>query len=146
MFNSHRYHFSVILIWVAMLTGCGERVPSPQPAGEATAPLTLTIVFGQSGDESARTVGGSVDYTADASVLDLLQAVAAENKIQVEHTGQGETAFVTGIDGVVGGQDGRGWWIYRVNGELSKQGSGTRIPNPGDQVVWEIGQYPAGDH
>lgn len=75
------------------------------------------------------------------TVLDLLVKASEEKGFDIDYSGSGETAFVKSIDGLVGGQDGRGWWIYFVNNKLAQEGAGVVKLKNGDQVEWRLGQY-----
>ncbi len=101
-------------------------------------PFRLTINFG----EQRESVTGTIQYTENLTSLDLLLAVAAQNRVKVDYDGQGETAFVKAIGGLVGGKDGNPWWIYSVNSELAGEGCGTLMLVEGDEVIWRMGKYP----
>ena len=52
------------------------------------------------------------------------------------YDGQGETAFVTAIDGLrIAGADG-GNWVYTINGEKATRSAGIQTVQPGDAVLW----------
>ena len=131
------------LAFVLTSSGCNNATEEPpaEAAERSSAdlnPFQLTIEFGDSRDS----VVDSLTFTENLTALDLLLAIAAKRRIEVDYDGQGASAFVTAIDGVVGGQDGNEWWIYTINGELANVGSGALILQEGDQVLWKPGKYP----
>ena len=129
--------------WVASGAGCsssesGVNSP-PDSATLDTRPLRLTIEFG----DRREPVTGSIEYTENLSVLNLLMAVTSEKRIKVDFRGSGSTAFVTAIDEIRGGEAGNEYWVFLVNDKLANEGSGTLVVNPGDHVLWRMGKYPA---
>ncbi len=107
-------------------------------AAEAKKPLQLTIEFGQRREP----VSGSLEFSGHQTVFDLLQAVAAVNRVKVDYSGSGETVFIKAIDGVVGGEGDNPWWVYLVNNQLANEGCGTKRLESGDRVTWRLGKYP----
>lgn len=80
--------------------------------------------------------------SADATVFSATLAALKENGVDVEHRGEGETAFVVSIGGIANDKVADdNWWVYRVNGELGKVGSGVAQLEKGDRITWSFGKY-----
>lgn len=135
------FYFSIIATLAFVCIGIfNSRKASDSDNAETASrePVWLTIEFGN----RRETVSGSLESGGQITVFDLLQAVAAVNRIKVDYSGNGETVFIKAIDGVVGGEGDNPWWIYLVNDQLANEGCGTRRLESGDRVIWRLGKYP----
>lgn len=132
--------FVAISIWYAR-SGLLEGQDAARQAGNgAQTPKEchITVHFGDLKEDHL----GQLPWTTGMTALDLLVAIAEEQNFPLTVTGSGETAFVSAIDSIVGGQDGNAWWIYTINGETANVGAGAMQLEPGDSIVWRLGQYP----
>ena len=145
------FRLIIVASFVACTVGCGQTSPSSaKNAANATddSHFSLTINFG---DSEKSEIKAEVTSREALTVLDLLVAASQQEDFKITYTGKGETAFVESINGVVGGENGKNWWIYYVNNNLAKRGSGVYQLNPGDSVQWSLGKYeldsesPSGD-
>lgn len=135
------FRLIIVASFVASTLGCGQTSPSPaKNAANATddSHFSLTINFGE-GEKSE--IKAEVTSREALTVLDLLVAASQQEDFKITYKGKGETAFVESINGVVGGENGKNWWIYYVNDNLAKRGSGVYQLNPGDSVQWSLGKY-----
>ena len=140
----------VMVFLMAFQTGC-DRLASQSDKGvtDPNVPVILgkqsngnaSISINLEGTERTNFRFDYVDFEAGSTVLDLLKKAAVEKEFDLQYSGNGETAFVKAIDGVVGGQDNQGWWIYLVNNELAHQGAGVVTIKDGDQIEWRLGTY-----
>lgn len=127
-----------------VLTGfVGCNGTNSDPVKEVTGPLlppervSLKIDFG----ESRETVEFQTDLKEGMTVFDLLKAATDSKKVALDYSGAGETAFVKAIGGIVGGQAGNHWWLYYVNDEMAKIGSGVYELKDNDSITWQMGKY-----
>lgn len=71
------------------------------------------------------------------TVIDALIKAAEDNQIELDYTGEGDSAYVRGIAGV--SEFSRGplsGWMYRVNGIFPNRGAGAVPLIPSDNVEW----------
>jgi hypothetical protein len=135
------FYFSIVATVAFVVIGIVNSRNSINEDFSATKrlePTQVTIEF----SEGRPPVSGSLEHGDPMTAFDLLKAIAASKRLKVDYSGQGETLFVKSIDGIVGGENQKTWWVYLVNGTLAQQGSGTNLIQPGDQVTWRLGTYP----
>lgn len=77
-------------------------------------------------------------YSAGDSVFDVLTRAVRENKLQMEHEGSGDLAYVSGINNLYEYAYGNlSGWIYSVNGEIPSVGCGSYRVEDGDEICWQ---------
>ena len=98
--------------------------------------VALTVEF--PGDVEVRYK--SIAFTEGMTVLDALNAAAKHSRpLKFKHTGSGEFAFLTEMDGLKNeGASGKNW-TYKVDGERAKVGMGSMKLRAGSQVLWIFG-------
>lgn len=80
------------------------------------------------------------------TLVQWMEHLRSEGKLEFVCRGVGETAFVESISGLGDARGNQGWWTFRINGELIKQGCGTVLLKRGDRVEWIFGgQVSFGD-
>lgn len=97
--------------------------------------VTLTIV----GSPDIGTIMGTVevDIGESKTVLDVLKKATRSQKLQMEYTGSGATAYVQGIDNLYEFDKGSGsGWMYSVNGKFPNRSAGIWPLSPGDDIRW----------
>ncbi len=119
---------------------------NPNPAGNGQTPppaqnesqkqiATLSIVADQ--ERGTVLAPTRVEVKEGETVLDLLKRLTRNNKIQLEYSGFGATAYVEGIDNLYefdrGGKSG---WMYRVNGKFPDKSAGAYPVASGDLIEW----------
>ena len=133
-------NFVAAAIVTTLLTtaiGCGSTTVEPPPKRQIGT-VDLTIDFGGAGEN----VKVQIPCSEDSTVFEILRRAEMNGDIKLQSSGSGETAFVTSINGV-GQQSAEGkYWTYRLNGELSKTGSGVTEVDPADDVIWRFGSAP----
>ncbi|GAA0136357.1 DUF4430 domain-containing protein [Paenibacillus sp. YSY-4.3] len=114
-------------------------LPGKDSATDAAAgsggSVTLTIV----GPPDIGTIMGTteVDIGDSKSVLDVLKKTTRSQKLQMEYTGSGATAYVQGIDNLYEFDKGSGsGWMYSVNGKFPNRSAGIWPLSPGDDIRW----------
>ena len=71
------------------------------------------------------------------SVFDLLEQAVRENRIHMEYSGSGKTAYIQGIGYLYELANGDlSGWVYQVNGESPSVGCGSYQPKDGDEIVF----------
>ena len=80
------------------------------------------------------------------TVLNLMnEANSCKPKISFTYEGDGESAYLTSIDGVENNQDNNGfYWVFFVNGQMPKVGMGAYKLSNNDSVVWDYKHYSSG--
>jgi len=79
----------------------------------------------------------SVSFADGSSVLDVTKKAARQKKLQMESSGSGLTAYVSGIDNLYEFDKGpESGWIYYVNGKQAKEGCGSHKVSEGDEIKW----------
>lgn len=118
-------------------------------AAQETAPQADKPTDGKSKPTVSLTVElpGDVDihykaipYVDGMTVFDVLTAASKHSRaLKFKHTGSGEFAFLTEIEGVKNeGASGKNW-VYKVDGERAKVGMGSMKLTAGNQVLWLLG-------
>lgn len=103
-------------------------------AGSGDA-VTLTIVGSPDIGTIMETI--EVDIGDSKTVLDVLKKAARSQKMQMEYTGSGATAYVQGIDNLYEFDKGSGsGWMYSVNGKFPNRSAGVWPLSSGDDIRW----------
>jgi hypothetical protein len=78
-----------------------------------------------------------VEIEGGMTVFDALKAATRANRMHMEFSGNGKTAYVKGIDNLYEFDNGAAsGWIYSVNGEYQGIGCGLCEIKGGDSIVW----------
>jgi hypothetical protein len=130
---------------LALVVGCvppresasdGQFAAAKKPTGPA---VRLVVDFADGLEKHYQ-----LDWRDAMTVLDALESASRRQRgIIYSHSGSGERAMVTAIDGLAnegGGGAGRNW-IYRVNGELADKSCGVYEIRPDDVILWKFGTY-----
>ncbi len=84
-----------------------------------------------------------IDIAYDGTVLDALTEAARVYRLQLEYSGGGSMAYVSGIEYLYEFDGGElSGWIYRVNGEAPSVGCGGYKLSDGDVIEWEYTLVP----
>lgn len=103
-------------------------------AGSGDA-VTLTIVGSPDIGTIMKTI--EVDIGDSKTVLDVLKKATRSQKMQMEYTGSGATAYVQGIDNLYEFDKGSGsGWMYSVNGKFPNRSAGVWPLSSGDDIRW----------
>ncbi|QDS96780.1 DUF4430 domain-containing protein [Adhaeretor mobilis] len=104
--------------------------PKQQAAGES---VKLSIDFGN----GAQRTFNQLPWKEGMTVADLMLAAQDFRPgIQFEAEGEGETAFLSSLEGVANGGDEKQNWLYRVNGEHAHVSYAVYTLQSGDEVQW----------
>jgi phosphotransferase system HPr-like phosphotransfer protein len=71
------------------------------------------------------------------TVLDAMEKAG----IKIEKSGEGENAFLTGIEGRITSTGKREFWEFLVNGNQTEVGAGTYKVQNNDQIQWKVSNY-----
>ncbi len=119
---------TVLMLSLFLFVSCGDG------GGEKNFFCQLSVFNG----EDAVFENKSASFAEGETVLDILLAAVKEEKIQIEYSGIGATAYVMGIDNVYEFDEGpESGWIYYVNEEFIEESAGTYKVNDSDIIVWE---------
>ena len=121
--------FPLIVLTVFVL-GCGGGVVSEPVSTKIT--VNLTVDF--QGESDNLEINQSL--TSNSTVMDLLSECKSAGILNFDHRGDGETAFVTSINGIKNQMGGGSNWVFHINGEMSDFGAGTAQLENGDSVLW----------
>lgn len=114
--------------------------PTPKPDA-VPVPVRVVIDFGDNVEKHFT----QIDFTVGMSAFDALFAAHKHPRgIRLEHSGEGETAFVKRIDDLAndrGPGEGHRFWQYSVNGTYAEQGCGSFKLKAGDTVKWTFTAY-----
>ena len=127
-----------LMALVLNATGCSPTTTTEAPPKRQIGTVDLTIDFGGAGDN----VVVQIPCSEDSTVIDILRRAEFNGDIKLQSSGKGETAFVESINGVSQQSSEGKYWTYRLNGQLSKTGSGVTEVDPGDDVQWQFGSAP----
>lgn len=118
------------------VTNPGEDKGSAKEAESGSGDsVTLTVVGSPDIGTIMETI--EVDIGDSKTVLDVLKKAARSQKMQMEYTGSGATAYVQGIDNLYEFDKGSGsGWMYSVNGKFPNRSAGNWPLNPGDDIRW----------
>lgn len=105
----------------------------------AVTPVASTVTISITGDADSGTIlaASTVKLDKNDTVLDILKQVTRSNKIQMEFSGRGATAYIEGINNLYefdkGAESG---WMYRVNGDFPNKSAGVYKLTAGDVIEW----------
>lgn len=122
-----------LLLAVGLLAGCAQGEDTP--AADTTA--SSTVAADDASSELADDVELTYEGVAGKTALELL--VAADPTAVVQ--GEGENAFVTGIDGREAQDSAKEFWALYVNGEMAQVGAGSLVTETGDEITWKLETY-----
>ena len=106
--------------------------PTPPVTGESAS---LTIDFGN----GVQRHFDAIPWQADMTVLDLLEtAVHFRPGITFGKVGEGESTFLTSIDGLATDRRERHFWQYWVNDQRADRSCGVFRLQAGDRVLWKF--------
>lgn len=104
--------------------------------GKSSKSITLSVEL--PGDVELRYK--AISFTDGMTVFDALNIAAKHSRaLQFKHSGSGEFAFLTEIEGVKNeGASGKNW-TYKVDGQRAKVGMGSMKLKEGSHVLWTFG-------
>ncbi len=121
------------LLAVGLLSGCAGEGQADAPADTTvSAPATSEQAAGLTVSEDGLEV--SYEGVAGKTALELL----LELDPSAEVSGEGEMAFVTGINGRTADQAAQEFWSLSVNGEMAQVGAGSLVTEDGDVITWTL--------
>ncbi|MBX3385373.1 MAG: DUF4430 domain-containing protein [Phycisphaeraceae bacterium] len=129
--------------WTAdgVVSRSGSEEEGTPPAEEAKRTVTVVVDYG----DGVRKVFYSLAWKDEMTVLDALKLADDHPRgIDVDFTGTGSSAFIRRIDDLANGTElpegkGKGYWMFRVDGEMSKRSAGVVAVAAGGEVVWFFG-------
>ena len=115
----------------------GTTTPAPAPVKPAAPPLEkLSVSFsivGPKEDHSSDTSTQNIAIKDGETVLDVL--VAAVGKNNVDYSGSGATAYVSGINNIYEFDYGaKSGWVFKLNGASLNKSIGTVTVKNGDKI------------
>lgn len=126
---------SALLLSAALLAGCGgaEDTAAPSDAPAASEPAAASDAGGAQAPAAEFRYEGEEGRTA----LELL----LEHDPSAQVQGEGENAFVVGIEGRVADDAAKEFWALYVDGELAPVGAGSLVTQDGQEIVWKLETY-----
>ena len=133
-----------LLLAVGFLAGCGAADDAPADDTSASSSVAADDDASDASDDSTDGADDAADDSelsyegvAGKTALELL--VAADPTAVVQ--GEGENAFVTGIDGREAQDSAKEFWALYVNGEMAQVGAGSLVTETGDEITWKLETY-----
>lgn len=127
-----------LLLAVGLLAGCGTADEAPADDTSASSSVASDDASDDAADEAAESADDapelSYEGVAGKTALELL--VAADPTAIVQ--GEGENAFVTGIEGREAQESAKEFWALYVNGEMAQVGAGSLVTETGDEITWKL--------
>lgn len=111
------------------------------------ATANLFIDWGSEFHDPAWQACNYLSITENSStVFDLMnEAISCNPSVNFTYEGSGESAYLTGIDGVQSNQNGNGYyWVYFVNGQMPNVGFGAYKLSNNDSVAWDYKHFNSG--
>ena len=130
---------ALLLAWSLTVLGCGDQTAAPRTQ---TSPAQYVVLDVVADGEFQKRHHDQCVWSEGMTVIDVLQQAMDRQRLEIEHRGSGQTAFVERINGVENVAGGRNW-LFRVNGQRSSQGAGSVTVRPNDVILWE---YVAGGY
>jgi hypothetical protein len=86
-------------------------------------------------------ISGQSDFSSHQiaegkTALDLLNQTGSAVSV-----GDGENAYVVGINGIKAEEEKKEYWSLYINGKISQLGAGSYKLKDGDQIEWKIEKY-----
>jgi len=135
-----------LTILAMMSLGCEQATaPSNSDPSSTSAPASgidtvdLLIDFG----EEREAIEVVIPCSVGSTVFSTLKRAEHQGDLQLEAAGSGETAFVKGINGLMGDANTDRYWFFYVDGQLAKQGCGVVEVDPGRKIEWRYQKRPA---
>ena len=130
------------LLLVFAMTACSVD-PSDDGSDMKTITVEMNIDFPDADDEEFELD----EYPADiedyemqvedgATVMQILEAFATQQNLDVVVDESSATVYVTSIGGVAAG--GNTGWIYEINDESVMEEAAKCVPANGDEITWEF--------
>ncbi len=131
---------SISLSILAMASwGCDRATsPSPLPAREIGT-VDLIVNFG----DGHETIEKAIPCSVGSTVFTTLKRADLHGDLELDAAGNGETAFVNGINGFMGDAKTGKYWFFYLNDQMAKQGCGVVEVDPGDEIEWRYQEQPA---
>lgn len=133
MHDNHRFggRRSAVTAVFVLLAALSQQVA----AQEAVPAVRLTIEYG----DGVQKTFVALPWKDKMTVFDSLKAAEQHPRgIRLSHTGQGETTFITAIDGQENEGAGQRNWRYTVNDQPARYSAGAMELKNGDSVVWRF--------
>lgn len=132
----------LLMIAAMLIVGCQRSAPVEEKkkvTGHILPParVSLTVDFA----DKRASIDFQMDWTEGMTAFDILKEADRAKSLALVYTGSGETAFVKSIGGTEGGAGGNKWWLFFVNDQMGKIGSGVYKLNANDKVIWRLGDY-----
>lgn len=110
-----------------------QAIEDVRPEKAAENIVTIHIACGETMILSAY----QAEVTEKQSVFGLLKQATKSEKIHMDFSGSGSTAYVRGIANVYEFDKGpESGWMFRVNGDFSSTGCGAYMVEAGDVIEW----------
>ena len=127
----------VLLAFLVVIGGARlvSKTPAPQPTPSVVEKIGIATITITAGPQDSKTFE-SVAFTNGETALEFTRKVA-----QVETTGEGETAFVTAINGIVASETNRQFWSFGINGQDAPVGAGAYKVKDSDIISWKLATF-----
>lgn len=129
-----------ILVLVILAAGLITLNQQPKETNSENSPVASDQVSQAIGVEikaDAAAKNYQVENAVGKTALDVTKMATSD----VQMTGEGANAFITGINGRVADVNKHEFWNLIINGKSSDVGAGSYIIKAGDKITWEIATY-----
>jgi hypothetical protein len=121
--------------------GCDRAASPSSPSTSAREIGTVDLVVNFGDDHEA--IEKAIPCSVDSTVFSTLKRADLHGDLELDASGNDETAFVKGINGLTGEAKTGKYWFFYVNDQMGKLGCGSVEVDPGDQIEWRYQEQPA---
>lgn len=120
--------------------GCDRATSPSSPAAPAREIGTVDLIVNFGGEHEA--IEKAIPCSVGSTVFTTLERADLHGDLELDAAGSGETAFVNGINGVMGDAKTGKYWFFYLNDQMAKQGCGAAEVDPGDKIEWRYQVQP----
>jgi len=124
--------FTFVLIFLAVVAGYFFYQSKSLSNKKSVVQKTVTVYLKVTGQRDFSKQEIAVGKTA----LDL-----TKEKADIKTKGEGTSAYVTEINGVMAQDAKKEYWAFYVNGKMATVGAGSYKLKSGDKIEWRIEKY-----
>lgn len=142
--NSIRKNSVAIIILVIVFLVGGFFAFSQPNQKNSDKSSTITNQVSENKSKTTLTVtadGQTKTYQIEKAIGKTALEVTKNETTDLQLTGEGTNAFITGINGRVASADKKEFWKLVINGKDAEVGAGSYIIKANDKLGWEIDTY-----
>lgn len=129
----------ILLICITVFIGfwtLGKPLPKKTATTNETVSAKKTSVYQRVITEAKAPEYVKYDLDGQMTALDLLRKLPG-----VTMKGEGTSAYVIGINGIIASEQNKEFWAMNVNSKMAEVGAGSYLLKDGDKIEWKIQKY-----